>query len=76
MTTELQRKIDGSIRLLQAIQKAHPNDTIEVAYSGGKDSDVILQLAKEAGINFRAMALLPSKRNSTEIITNKYTQQW
>lgn len=70
MTTELQRKIDGSIRLLQAIQKAHPDDTIEVAYSGGKDSDVILQLAKEAGINFRAMALLPSKRNRTEIITN------
>lgn len=55
MTTELQRKIDSSIRLLQAIQKAHPDDTIEVAYSGGKDSDVILQLAKEAGINYRAI---------------------
>ena len=55
MTTELQRKIDGSIRLLQAIQKAHPDDTIEVAYSGGKDSDVILQLSKEAGINYRAI---------------------
>lgn len=55
MTTELQRKIDGSIRLLRAIQKAHPDDTIEVAYSGGKDSDVILQLAKEAGINYRAI---------------------
>ena len=55
MTTELQRKIDGSIRLLQAIQKAHPDETIEVAYSGGKDSDVILQLAKEAGINYRAI---------------------
>lgn len=52
---ELQRKIDGSIRLLQSIQKAHPDDTIEVAYSGGKDSDVILQLAKEAGINYRAI---------------------
>lgn len=52
---ELQRKIDGSIHLLQAIQKAHPDDTIEVAYSGGKDSDVILQLAKEAGINYRAI---------------------
>ena len=52
---ELQRKIDGSIRLLQSIQKAHPDDAIEVAYSGGKDSDVILQLAKEAGINYRAI---------------------
>lgn len=28
---------------------------IEVAYSGGKDSDVILQLAKESGINYRAI---------------------
>lgn len=55
MTTELQRKIDGSIRLLKSIQKAHHDDTIEVAYSGGKDSDVILQLAKEAGINYRAI---------------------
>lgn len=35
---ELQRKIDGSIRLLQAIQKSHPDDTIEIAYSGGKES--------------------------------------
>lgn len=39
MTTELQRKIDGSIRLLQSIQKAHPDDTIEVAYSGGEAGD-------------------------------------
>lgn len=28
---------------------------IELAYSGGKDSDVILQLAKEAGIKIRAI---------------------
>lgn len=55
MTQELQRKIDGSIRLLQAIQKSHPDDVIEIAYSGGKDSDVILQLAKEASINYRAI---------------------
>ena len=52
---ELQRKIDGSIRLLRTIQAAHPNEPIEIAYSGGKDSDVILQLAKEAGINYRAI---------------------
>ena len=31
MTTELQRKIDGSIRLLQAIQKAHPDVDIYCA---------------------------------------------
>ena len=52
---DLQRKIDGSIRLLRSIQAAHHNDVIEIAYSGGKDSDVILQLAKEAGINYRAI---------------------
>lgn len=55
ITTELQRKIDGSIRLLRTIQKAHEGEQIEIAYSGGNDSDVILQLAKEAGINYRAI---------------------
>lgn len=55
MTQDLQRKIDSSIRILRTIQAAHPDDVIEIAYSGGKDSDVILQLAKEAGINYRAI---------------------
>lgn len=55
ITEELQRKIDGSIKLLRTIQKAHEGEQIEIAYSGGKDSDVILQLAKEAGINYRAI---------------------
>ena len=55
ISEELQRKIDGSIKLLRAVQKSRPNEIIEVAYSGGKDSDVILQLAKEAGINYRAI---------------------
>ena len=55
MTQELQHKIDSSIRLLRTIQAAHTDEIIEVAYSGGKDSDVILQLAKEAGINYRAI---------------------
>lgn len=50
---ELQKKIDAAIRLLKAYN--NPNEPIEIAYSGGKDSDVILQLAKEAGINFRAI---------------------
>lgn len=55
MTQELQRKVDSSIRLLRTIQAAHPDDVIEIAYSGGKDSDIILQLAKESGINYRAI---------------------
>lgn len=54
ITEELQKKIDCAIRLLQGIQNGYDGE-IEVAYSGGKDSDVILQLAKEAGIRFRAI---------------------
>ena len=50
---ELQKKIDFAIRLLKAYD--NPEHPIEIAYSGGKDSDVILQLAKEAGVNFRAI---------------------
>lgn len=50
--SDYQRKIDFAIKILRAI----PQDgDIELAYSGGKDSDVILQLAKEAGIPFRAI---------------------
>lgn len=46
------RKVQRAIRLLQSI----PQDTeIELSYSGGKDSDVILELAKMAGIPFRAI---------------------
>lgn len=53
LSNELQNKIVRAIRLLRSINDTeHP---IELAYSGGKDSDVILQLAKEAGINYRAI---------------------
>lgn len=47
-----ERKIEFAIRLLQSIPQDGP---IEVAYSGGKDSDVILELAKMAGIPFEAI---------------------
>ena len=49
---ELQRKIDFAIKLLQSIPQDGP---IELSYSGGKDSDVILELAKMAGIPFEAI---------------------
>lgn len=49
---ELKKKVEQSIKLLQSIKTDEP---IEVAYSGGKDSDVILELAKMAGIKFRAI---------------------
>lgn len=50
--SDYQKKIDYAIRLIKAI----PQDCeVEVGYSSGKDSDVILQLAKEAGIPFKAV---------------------
>lgn len=49
---DLDKKIRFAIKLLQSIPQDGP---IEVAYSGGKDSDVILQLTKEAGIPFEAI---------------------
>ena len=46
------RKVERAINLLRNI----PQDTeIELSYSGGKDSDVILELAKMAKIPFRAI---------------------
>ena len=52
MREELQKKVDRAIRLLQSI----PQDgDIEISYSSGKDSDVILELAKMAGIPYRAI---------------------
>lgn len=50
---EYEKKIEYAIRLLRNI----PTDdgVIEVSYSGGKDSDVILELAKMAGIPYEAI---------------------
>ena len=47
----LNEKIDRSIKLLKSIKA----DEIELCYSGGKDSDVILELAKLADIPYRAI---------------------
>ena len=49
VSKELQKKIDQSIKLLKVACKGKK---VELAYSGGKDSDVILNLAKEAEIDF------------------------
>ena len=43
MTEELQKKVDRAVKLLQSTSK---DQQIELCYSGGKDSDVILELAK------------------------------
>ena len=79
--SDLEKKVRQSIRLLQAI----PTDKgdIELCYSGGKDSDVILELAKMAGIPFRAIyknttidppyTIQHCKENGVEIIHPKKT---
>lgn len=81
VTAALQRKIDQAIRLLQSA--CRDGQVIELAYSGGKDSDVILQLAKEAGIKFRAIhkcttidppgTLKHVQEMGVEIVRPKYT---
>lgn len=48
-TDDIDSKINKAIRLLQSIKA----DCLELSYSGGKDSDVILELCKMAGIKFR-----------------------
>jgi len=52
MREELQEKVNKAVRLLQSTCKGQE---VELCYSGGKDSDVILELAKMAGINYRAI---------------------
>ena len=44
MTEELQKKVNRAVKLIQSA--GADGQTVEVAYSGGKDSDVILELTK------------------------------
>ncbi len=58
MTEQLQKKIDFAIKLIHSaskIAKENGCPEIEVCYSGGKDSDVILELTKMAGVPYRAI---------------------
>lgn len=52
MTEELQKKVRQSVSL---IKSAVGKDVVEVCYSGGKDSDVILELTKMAGVQYVAI---------------------
>ena len=62
---DLNRKIELAIKLLQSIPQDGP---IELSYSGGKDSDVILELAKMAGIPFEAIY------KNTRFMTGQYKE--
>ena len=57
MREELQKKVERAIKLIQSagkMAKEH-GQPLEVCYSGGKDSDVILELTKMAGVEYRAI---------------------
>lgn len=53
MTDELQRKVNRALKLIK--QAGRDGMELEVAYSGGKDSDVILELTRMSGIKYRAI---------------------
>ena len=52
--SDLLEKENRAIKLLRTVAKTTDGD-IELSYSGGKDSDVILALAQMAGIPYRAI---------------------
>ena len=54
MNKELEKKVGQAVKLLQVCFMA-AGEPLEIAYSGGKDSDVILELAKMSGIEYRAI---------------------
>lgn len=80
MTERLQKKVDRAVKL---IRSAVGDDVVEVSYSGGKDSDVILELAKLAGVKYRAIyknttidpphTIAHAKEKGAEIIRPKHT---
>lgn len=53
-TETLDKKIERALWLLRTAT-SDSEQPIEISYSGGKDSDVILELARMAGINYRAI---------------------
>lgn len=48
ISEQLSKKVKQSINLIESFSKGHE---VEVAYSGGKDSDVILQLCNMANVS-------------------------
>lgn len=50
----MEKKVEQAVKLLQVCFMA-AGEPLEIAYSGGKDSDIILELAKMSGIEYRAI---------------------
>lgn len=57
MEGNLQNKVDRALRLIQAAghMASIYGEPLEICYSGGKDSDVILELARMSGVEYRAI---------------------
>lgn len=57
MDAQLEKKIERAIKLIQnaSVLATKHNQPLEVCYSGGKDSDVILELVKMSGVKYRAI---------------------
>lgn len=78
--SSLETKINRAVKLLKSFAG---DDVVELSYSGGKDSEVILELAKMAGIKFRAIyknttidppgTILHCQRKGAEILQPKKT---
>ena len=49
---DLTTKINQAVKLIKSVVG---DKLVEVCYSGGKDSDVILELTKMAGVNYEAI---------------------
>lgn len=62
MTEQLKKKVERAIRLIQAAgaKAKERGQPLEICYSGGKDSDVILELARMSGADIR-----PIYKNTT-----------
>ena len=85
MSEGLQKKVDMAVKLIQSAGKiaAEHGQPLEICYSGGKDSDVILELAKMAGVNYRAIyknttidppgTIAHVKANGVEVMRPKMT---
>ena len=84
MTEELNKKVTQAIKLIQSASKIAADNgcpEIEVCYSSGKDSDVILELTKMAGVPYRAIykntgidprgSIQHAKENGVEIMKPK-----
>lgn len=55
MDDSISKLADKERRAIKILRMYRGDDPIEVSYSGGKDSDVILALTKMAGIPYRAI---------------------